>query len=351
MAQGKYGTESRPLSSVTTDRVAYEPLTSDPSETYKGSSWFRDDLDSGDKIGTLRFQNDDAGTDIFDIPVFAESESVDGVVKVRAIQTADGEAFIPMVEEGGAFPEWRFQHDGTWYGAHNALDVIPSSVVLQYYGDTYSGGDTTWTDDNGVQNMSLTGGETATTLSDSAEAVGFDGSSDGGGITMPTSLEGASLENSSLEFTVQYSHTDTDCLFGINNDGDQLLLIRPNADEGFNSEAGNMYMRIRDANANDLNFAFDTYTGLNDGNRHDVSIIFNDTTANDVDVIVDGDNKALSFSATGGPNAFTSWDYDMGVARRNSTGSYIQNLACDIGAIRWHNEAITDQTIGDYTGN
>lgn len=129
MAQGNYGTSNNPLEEIHSEQVVYDALTSDPSDREEGSEWFRADMDSGDKVGTMRIQNDDAGNDIDNWPAFPEADSVDGVVKMFPIQTENGEAFLPYVEEGGAFNQKRFQHDGTWYGAHNALSVIIDNII------------------------------------------------------------------------------------------------------------------------------------------------------------------------------------------------------------------------------
>lgn len=163
MAQGNYGTSNNPLEEIHGEQVVYEPLTSDPSDREEGSRWFRSDLDSGDKIGTLRLQNDDAGTNIDDIPVFAESETTDGVVKARPIRTTNGEGFIPYVQEGGTFHQLRFQHNGTWYGAHNSLTALPDAGNLQVrYDATLLGlsdqdSVSSWSDEVGSNNLTASG--------------------------------------------------------------------------------------------------------------------------------------------------------------------------------------------------
>ena len=224
----------------------------------------------------------------------------------------------------------------------------PDSVVLQYFATAVSGGETTWPDDNNVQNMTLSGGESDATLSDSSQALGFDGDGDHGTFPMPSELDGNNIQEFSVEFAVQYSHTDQNELFGIlNNDGTQFIRARTNVDGGNNTDNGNLNFDLRDSNDNRIQMDLNA-SNLNDGNRHDISIIVNDSTTNDVDVIIDGSASTPNFVTSDGPNSFDAWDHDMAISARNSQGTIDLNLQSDIGAIRWHETGINEQTISEY---
>jgi len=88
---------------------------------------------------------------------------------------------------------------------YNYTDAIPDSVELQYFATNVTGGDTTWPDDNGVADMTLTGNKTDATLSDGGEALAFDGSTDFGSVTLPSTLEASSLNAFYIEFSTEYT--------------------------------------------------------------------------------------------------------------------------------------------------
>ena len=226
------------------------------------------------------------------------------------------------------------------------IDAIPDNVVLQYFATNVSGGDATWLDDNGVANMSLTQGETSTTLSDGADALGFDGNSDEGLITLPESLEGDGLKSFAIEFSGALNHDRTESITGHVNDNDgQILQIRFNFDEDFNEDPGNIYLRLDDKDGNRLQFAPSSNPNLNDGQRHDVSLVINDSDENDVGIIIDGTNVSLSFRDQEGPSNFGPWESDMPISRDDFG---VSNLEWDLGAMRFWDSGIGQQSIGDF---
>jgi hypothetical protein len=236
-------------------------------------------------------------------------------------------------------------------GVAQTID-IPSSVVVQNYATTWSQGDSTWVDDatsDGSQDMSLTGDPQATTLSDGAESVKADGTDDYGTIPIPPELEGGDLNQFSIEFTIEHSSTNTEVAIGCrNSDTNQKLLIFLNSDETLSSDPGTFQFRLDDDNSNKLRLAPSTNPNLDDGNRHDVSIIVNDASANDVDIIIDGSSQSLNFDVTQSPSSFTTWDTDLGVFVRNTSGTVDNYADIKLGAIRLHGSAINSQTISDY---
>lgn len=235
-----------------------------------------------------------------------------------------------------------------------AINQLADSIVLQYFATTWSQGDATWPDDNGIQDMSVNGDPQATTLSDGSDGIAWDGVDDWGQITFPSSLEGASLEQSAVEFSLQWSHSNTiEVLMGANNDtssSTQLVTIELNRDQAFNTAAGNFYARILDQDGNGVHFAPSSNPGLNDGGRHDISIIFDDLTQPTVSVIIDGSSVSLSFNGQDPADNLGTWAQDVGVAARNGDGGSATDRYAEvnIGAIRWHDEAISGQTIDSY---
>jgi len=231
--------------------------------------------------------------------------------------------------------------DGTILSSGNA---IPDTTVLQYYATTYAGGDTIWSDDTETSDMSLTGGETAGTLSDGSESVDFDGSSDYGLVTLPASLSGSSLTSFSVEMAIQYTSTDQfDRFLGVAQPDTQQFTV---SDEV--GGTGTLNIVLSDKDGSTLVFEPSTDPGLDDGNRHDVSIIINDSTTNDVSLIIDGSSVVVNVTQSGGPSNFGPWTIDLGIFGR-STDSCVDLLGSgSAGAYRFHDSAISEQTISDY---
>lgn len=224
---------------------------------------------------------------------------------------------------------------------------IPDSVLLQYYGTTWDQGDGTWTDDNDVRNVSLSGGIADATLSDGSDALGFDGVDDRGTITPVAQMEGGSLESFALEFTISWTSTDTNQFILASSQvvNNQVISIRQNTSGAFDDDVGNILLQLRDQSDNRLEFSPSTNPGLADGNRHDISVVFNDTTQADVTVIIDGVTQTLSFNELDNLSNFGSWDgaeIYVGDSFQGDLGEF------NIGALRWHNSPISDQTISDY---
>jgi hypothetical protein len=225
-------------------------------------------------------------------------------------------------------------------------NAIPDSVVLQYYGTTYTGGSTTWSDDTGTSSMSLTGGETAGALSDGSDAVVFDdANNDHGLVTLPPSLSGSSLTSFSVETAIQYTNTDQfDRFMEVSNGADDQQLSMSDETGG----TGTFRFLIQDLDSNVLEFEPSTDPGLDDGNRHNVSVIINDSTTNDVDIIIDGTSISVNVITSGSPSNFGPWDTDLGISTRSSGGSVDLFMSASAGAYRFHDSAISSQTISDY---
>jgi len=198
--------------------------------------------------------------------------------------------------------------------------------------------------------MSFNGGPTAATLSDGADSISGDGTDDHGLITLPNSLEGSSLQSFSIEFAIEHStSSQSAAVYGArNSDVNQFLSCNLNLDVNANADVGNIRFNLTDDAGDRVTFAPSASPNLDDGTRHNVSVIYNDTSTNDVDVIIDGSSVALSFANQQSPSNFAAWDVDMAVWARNLGGSLSFYSDMEIGAMRWHDSAISSQTIGDY---
>ena len=228
--------------------------------------------------------------------------------------------------------------------------AIPDSVVLQYFATSWEQGDGVWTDDNGVENIDIIGSPQDSTLSDGKESLDFNGVDDYGEFTLPGEFTENSLTEFSIEFSIQYTTDSTDMsIFGLrNDDGDQFIEFLTNRDGNRNTDTGNLMFNLRDDSGDRVQLSFDGSQSLNDGTRKDISVIVEDSTTNDVRLILNGEERDVFFGNSESPSNFTTWDHDMPICARNLSGSVGNYFDVDVGAVRWHDEAITNQTIGDY---
>jgi len=105
--------------SMTGEQYVFEERTADPASTVEGERWLRTDLNSGDKLATLRV---DVGGSTLDVPVFPTGTSEDGVTEALRLRVGSQTGYIPAVADTSAagFPQLRLQHDGQVYGYHDA---------------------------------------------------------------------------------------------------------------------------------------------------------------------------------------------------------------------------------------
>ena len=239
---------------------------------------------------------------------------------------------------------------GSLRNVSTGVSAIPDSVVLQFFASTFIENDSTWQNDiDGQPDISITGDPSEGQLSDDAKAIVTDGSDDHGLLNLPSEFAGDGLEQFSVEFVLEYTATGDMRIGGqLNNDGDQDFSLRLNNDDGTNTDNGNLAVLMADDDGTRLRFAPSTNPNLNDGNRHDLSVIVHDATENDVEIIIDGTSVSLSFSEQEGPNNFTSWDNEFGIWAWNNGGSIAERYEGKNGAWRWHDQPIEEQTISDY---
>lgn len=285
----------------------------------------------------------------------------DGDAVLYTTTDANGNYLFDRHPQGnGMSQEWHitaYNEDGS--GQFNSLskpyvtaslrETIPDSVEMQYYGTTWSQGDTTWLDEKSNRDMSLTGDFQDATLSDDTEALSSDGTDDHGETTLPSTLEGTALVSFSAELAFEYTSSDFHRLTGVRNTiGGQWFHISVGADANAGLDSGNMYVTLDDQDGSRLQFGPSSNPNLNDGIRHNVSVIINDSSQNDVEMIIDGSSVDLTFDTTENPDNFGPWSYNLGTFASNNSGTIENYFDGKIGAIRWHDLAITEQTISDY---
>lgn len=141
--------------SITGEQWVLEERTADPPSTEEGERWLRSDLNSGDKIATLRV---DVGSSIRDVPIFSTGTAVDTVSEAMRVQVNGETGYVPIAPVAEAnYPELRMQHNSELHGFHDRVEpgsALPDSVVNNAYG---------WYD---AENLSLNDGDSVTTRPD-----------------------------------------------------------------------------------------------------------------------------------------------------------------------------------------
>lgn len=133
---GDLGTRAKPLE-FHAEQLKFEFRTSDPSNPLPNEMWGRSDLDSGDKVATLRWN--ESGTPYEEIPAFAPGTSGEDVEEVLPVQTPNGEGYIPTTTQFPAYSQLALQHNGDTLGWHDAIEAseIPDTEVYLHddFGD------------------------------------------------------------------------------------------------------------------------------------------------------------------------------------------------------------------------
>jgi len=259
------------------------------------------------------------------------------------IYTPDGSEVSEIVLPDGSTASEVIGPDGNV--VFEAGPDIPDSVDLEYHGSSYTGGDTTWVDEINNNNMSLSGGESATTLSDGTEAVAFGGDPDGGSIPSFSTITGANLNQFTIEVPIQWSGTEIyDLLEARDGNGDFFLQLFFNVDVDFNQSAGDVFAVIEEPETTAQTRFATTGLSLNDGVRHNITVQY-DGANGDISFIVDGSvaNKQSSLTDVVDLSG-VSWSV-LDVANNSRTG---RDFVGDVGAVRWHGGEIVGQTINGY---
>jgi hypothetical protein len=220
---------------------------------------------------------------------------------------------------------------------------IPDSVVVQYRASEYTQGSSTWAADRGPD-MSITGDPQTETLQNGEVGVRGDGTDDFGSWDPPASLEGSSLESFSIEFSVQFTTGDK-FAEGSYSGSDTSINLSYNVDEAFNVEEGNFRIQLVDDSDSVVQAAPQSNPNLDDGNTHKVSIIINNAPAPDIEFIVDNSSFNTAYDFQDSLDNFGAQDINQYVFARNNQGSPDNYGNIAHGIIRWHDTAISSQTI------
>ena len=237
------------------------------------------------------------------------------------------------------FTTWRSLVDG------ERIDSIPDSVVNQYDARTYDGSDT-WTDDVGNQNMTIVGSPTESTLSDGSDSISGDGVDDAGrGPTLPNIIGDGEF---TIEFAFQADINEGDFdRWGTRTD-DGRLVFRENAgDTG--DDSGSMELQMEDSDGNLFKIDPQDNVSLFDGTRHDITWIIKDLNNNDAEIIIDGQDPGVNVGRAESPDPNNFINEDMGFWGQWDGSSFTEFWDdLEFGAIRIHDEAISEQTISEY---
>ena len=233
---------------------------------------------------------------------------------------------------------------GSFRNVSVGIDAIPDTVVAQYDPVTFSTGDSIWSDDVGDNDATLEGDLQESIFSDGSESIEGDGVDDAGQANW--SVNGAELNSWSFEYEIQYSHTNREIPFGTVQSNSQGFWFEVNKDEDFNDDNGNLRITLQDQNADGrIRFAPSTNPSLNDGNKHIVSIVFNDASNNDYQLFIDGSEVSTSANTESGPSNFETWTDDFGFWSRVVDGSLQNYFNGQLGLTRIHDSGISEQTI------
>ena len=244
-----------------------------------------------------------------------------------------------------SFDRWRSLVDGA------EIDVgaaIPDSVVAQHSPDTFETNDGQWDDDFGGDPFVVEEGSfESDVFADNSPSI-FGTETDAMSRNWP--IGGSDLQSWAIEFEIQYSSDNIDNGNQVvgSDDDDQEFFVNADVDEGFNDDQGNIRITVDDNAGNRIRMAPSTNPGLNDGERHAVSISYLDTTVPDVKVIIDGNDQALSFDTKNSLDSFVNFDSGLGMWAIDRTGrgeGFRTPFEGHIGKTRIHDEGIEDQTI------
>lgn len=227
--------------------------------------------------------------------------------------------------------------------------AIPDSVAIQYSADSYTNGDSTWSDDatgDGSQDMSITGDPQETTLANGDPGVIGDATDDVGFTTLPSSLEGSSLTDFAIEMKFDYLTTGNyPIAINDNSTTGQAVQLIGERNENINDEVGNMTFSLTDQSGNRLDAAPTNNPSFDDGSTHTYSISVDDATTNSVSMWVDGSSVSVSTGTSEGPNDFTTWNNDIGFFARSLDGSGNGYSDTAFGIIRIHDQSISSPTL------
>ena len=211
------------------------------------------------------------------------------------------------------------------------IDAIPDSVVNQYLGNSFSQGDSGWTDEASSADISLTGDLQEGTIG-SGDAIVSDGVDDHG--QAPDLFDIETNETKGIAFTIETTVSDRTYLISREDSGTFIRLRVLGS--------GELDIQQRD-NSNRSNNAEST-TAVNDGNPHAVILNINSDDANDYNWYIDDATNAEQNVTSNDGFDHTDYtnQYDHHFFARLNDGELSEYLPAKIGEIQINSEPYTE---------
>lgn len=343
--QGYYGTEDSPYANLYGERIVFTSHTSDPSGVSQGDWWLRVDMDSGDRLATMRWYNDDG---IQDIPVFPEAYSVtNGVVKVGPIQTPSGEGFVPFENTHARFSELARQHGGVTYGLHDSNYGIPESEADSKIVHRWILNDINGTVEDAVGNDD--GAVNGVTSVDGAWAGGRAGDGDGSSDYISTGTWGSFGSNTTGEFAIAFSFSTTTTntisrFMGTSMSDNQVFSVALQD----RTDNGQMEIRLRDADNDDIN-AYTNNT-FNDGGQYRIVAQKTGSGSASFEFWINQSQEAMTVVNDQDYNNVSDFPVGIPLFARNVEGGGVDsNINATMNDVCVFNDSLTQTEIQSYT--
>jgi hypothetical protein len=256
------------------------------------------------------------------------------------INLPDGSQVSEIVLPDGSTASEVLAPDGS-----TVFSAIPDSADYYWGGDSFETGDANWTDQVSAVDAAVSGDPQSGTLSDGSAAVVGDGNGDNLTWAAADNDWGDEIDTgAAVEIVIQTTNSNKNPIWGV--DATQAVQFFINTDGDFNESVGTVHGSIKDGSGNFLTIASGD-VGINDGNRHDVSLNIIDPSTNDIELIVDGTSYTTP-TRTQSPSGFSDFGDDIIFMGRTESGSVQGPIASSFGAVMVHNTNIVEQKISQF---
>lgn len=225
------------------------------------------------------------------------------------------------------------------------FDAIPDSADYYWGGDSFETGDPNWTDQVSDVDAAVSGDPQSGSLSDGSDAVVGDGNGDYLTWAAADNDWGDEIDTgAAAEIAIETTNSNKNPIWGV--DATQAVQFYVNTDGDFFEDVGSVHGSIKDDSGNFLTISSPD-VGIDDGNRHDVSLNIIDPANNDIELIVDGTSYTTP-TRTESPSGFSDFGDDIIFMGRNNGGSVQGPIASSFGAVMVHNTNIVGQKIDQF---
>lgn len=299
------GTPTRPHA-LTGEQWRLEVRTDDPPSPSADERWIRSDLDSGDRIATLKCGD---GTEI---PLFATGSAEETVREARRYRVGGQTVYAPLAPvDEAAFPARRVQHDGQTHAFHDRVapgSAIPDSGISRYKFEDDS--DTSVLVDSwGNNDGSLVNGPVYVT-----GGVEFDGTDDYGEVPNATVPFGTGVFSVALRMSSSATGTDYQTHYGLRNSG---------TGHDIKIHHYNGTLRFQYFGASGVTETIDTGTDYRDGAEHLLTFVID---SNGSEGFVDGTSvgtaAADTFDFNGESPRVAGWGGSGGGGRESAMTAF-----------------------------